>query len=78
LLLVVEDCEGGGGHGGEEERGGDHPGFAGGHVREGAVGAALHQGTGVWFWCGDEGAAGCEGVGGIVALEEGLEGLAEW
>lgn len=74
--MVVEDCESGGGHGGEEERHGEHPGFGGGHVGQSAVGAAFHQGTGVWFWGGDEGAAG--GKGGIVALEEGLEGLAEW
>lgn len=75
--MVVEDGEGRGCHGANEEGYGDHPRFAGCHVGEGAVGAALHQGTGVWFWCGDEGAASGKDGTGIVALEEGLERLAE-
>ena len=73
--MVVEDCERGGGHGGEEEGYGEHPGFGGGHVGQGAVGAAFHEGAGVGLGSCDEGAAGGEGG---IALEEGLEGRAEW
>lgn len=57
LFLVVEDCKGRGGHGGEEERQRYHPRLGGLDGGQGAVWAAFHEGPGVWFWRGDEGAA---------------------
>lgn len=69
LFLVVEDGEHGGAHCEDEEGDCAEPVPGGGERGEGAVGAAGHEGPRVWFWGGDEGAAG---GGGGVGLEEAV------
>lgn len=74
-LLVVEDAQGRDGDDEQEDGQGARPDAPGlGYGREGAVGAAGHQGSGVGAWGGDEGAV--VGVGWWWA--EGRAKRAEW
>lgn len=73
-LLVVEDAQGRDGDDEQEDGQGARPDAPGlGHGREGAVGAAGHQGSGVGAWGGDEGAVVWGG-----GWAEGRAKRAEW